>query len=67
MLLELRTVDQLKTAVENTEQLPDFLTVHYSLINILEGNVAAAPARAFVHTDPSGWELYIVVRNGPNR
>lgn len=67
MLVELRTADQLKTAVETTSVFPDYLLVHFSLQSILDGNFPAAPARAFAHTDSSDYELYIVVRKAPNR
>ncbi|KAH7693143.1 Protein T10B10.4 a, partial [Aphelenchoides avenae] len=39
----------------------------FSIRNLAECKFLSFPARAFLHSDPSGSELYFVVRNTPNR
>lgn len=67
MLSELVSDEKLQMALEQTRRFPDCLTVHHAIQCYVKGRFPEWPTRVFLHADPSGSELWIVVRRSFNR
>lgn len=67
MLSELVSDEKLQMALEQTRRFPDFLAVHHAIQCYVKGRFPEWPTRVFLHTDPSGSDLWIVVRQSFNR